>query len=74
MFIALQSFRPRTFHAREKKFSKATKRKTSLLLSEMPPFLLAACQKCPEFGEKKKNLSRYQKAGMQTAVFALRFF
>merc|ERR1712071_695698 len=39
MFIALQSFRPRTFHAREK-VSQSDKKKNQPSSSEMPPFYL----------------------------------
>ena len=62
MFISARvPSRPHTFHAREKEFSSDKKEK------EQPFFprchlLLVLFAKCPEFGKKKKNLSRYHRS------------
>jgi len=66
MFIVLQSFHHRMFHATEKGF-KATKKKNHSS-SEMPPFLLALA-KVSRVRKKEENLSRYQKCKPRPSLF-----
>jgi hypothetical protein len=67
MFIVLQSFHHRMFHATEKGF-KATKKK-SHSSSEMPPFLLALA-KVSRVRKKERKIYR----GIKNANRGLRFF